>query len=93
MVKFWLVGLNLLEVPVIEITRVSKVSIPKHDHTATPIADCKVLSLLIEGYCRQNVRFVHVRSVPFAQAVYIDPISWFTLICLLLDRLRGLFIF
>ena len=40
MIKFWFVWLNLLEIAIIEVTRVFEVSIPEHYDTASSIADC-----------------------------------------------------
>lgn len=55
MIKLWLMGLNFLEIAIIEVTRIFQISIPEHYNSASSISDRQVLSSFIIGDCSQDV--------------------------------------
>ena len=73
MIEFRLVWLNLLEIAIIEVTRIFQVSIPEHYNTASSVSNGQEVSFFIVCHCSQNVWFVHILYVPFTQAIDIDP--------------------
>ena len=55
MIKFRLVRLNLLEIAIIEVTRIFQVSIPEHYNTASSVANRQEVSFFIVCHSSQNV--------------------------------------
>ena len=73
MIEFRLVWLNLLEIAIIEVTRIFQVGIPEHYNTASSVSNGQEVSFFIVSHSSQNVWFVHILYVPFTQAIDIDP--------------------
>ena len=55
MIKFRLVRLNLLEIAIIEVTRIFQVSIPEHYNTASSVPNRQEVSFFIVCHSSQNI--------------------------------------
>ena len=86
MIKFRLVRLNLLEIAIIEVTRIFQVSIPEHYNTASSVANRQEVSFFIVCHSSQNIWLVHVLYVPFTQAIDIHPTCGIRLFHLMIAR-------
>ena len=74
MIEFWLMRLNLREVPVVEITRLPQVSIPEDNDAATFIANCQILARLIEVNRCQNVCLRDLYWISLSEAIDVAPL-------------------